>query len=128
MSHSASSHPLVTTFKKYNRIASYLTRQYKAPRITRYNYKLSEESQTIDFEALATQITQVVNQKNVFKLYELIYKSEELGLLNESFEFSYTSLKVHLLLIGNMIVRDYLHGYLDAFRASYTPQFVGSLA
>ncbi|MFX0172379.1 MAG: hypothetical protein ACFE9L_10690 [Candidatus Hodarchaeota archaeon] len=128
MSHSASSHPLVTTFKKYDRITSYLTRHYKAPRITRYNYELPEDFQAIDFEALATQITQVVNQKNVFKLYELIYHSEELGLLNESFEFSYTSLKVHLLLIGNMIVRDYLHGYLDAFLASYTPQFVGSLA
>jgi hypothetical protein len=127
MSHSDSSHPLVTTIKKYDRIASYFTRKYKAPRIMRYNYRLPEESQVIDFENLVNQITQVVNKKNVFKLYEFIYKSEELGLLNEAFEFSYTSLKFHLLLIANMIVRDYLHGYLDPFLGSYQPQFVGRL-
>lgn len=49
-------------------------------------------------------------------------------ILNEPLEYGSTSLKYYLLLIANMIVRDYLHGYLDAFLASYHPQFAGTLA
>ncbi|MFX0171142.1 MAG: hypothetical protein ACFE9L_04420 [Candidatus Hodarchaeota archaeon] len=122
------SHPdtnlfLINTFKKYDGIASYLTRRSKAPRTSRYNWKTSEEFQLIDFEGLATKIAQVVNTRNIYKLYSLIYHSQELESLNESLEFGHTSLSHHLLLIANFIVRDYLHGYLDPFLNAYQVQF-----
>jgi len=49
-SHSDNSHLLIETFKKYDGIASYLTRRYKAPRTTRYNWKTSDDFQLIDFD------------------------------------------------------------------------------
>ncbi|MFQ5977870.1 MAG: hypothetical protein ACE5OZ_07070 [Candidatus Heimdallarchaeota archaeon] len=122
-SHSDSEHVLVMTFKKYDRIAAFLTRKRKAPRLTRYNYQARGEFQAIDFEQLANQIAQVVNTRNVYKLYLFIHRSRELDQLNEAFEFGHTSLKFHLLIIANMIVRDYLHGYLEAFLGNYIGQF-----
>ncbi|MHA2496723.1 MAG: hypothetical protein ACXAEI_14670 [Candidatus Hodarchaeales archaeon] len=122
-SHSDSGHVLVTTFKKYDQIAAFLTRQRKAPRLTRYNYQAREEFQVIDFQQLADQIAQVVNTRNVYKLYLFIHRSKELDQLNEAFEFGHTSLKFHLLIIANLIVRDYLHGYLEGFLGDYMGQF-----
>ncbi|MFX0170304.1 MAG: hypothetical protein ACFE9L_00130 [Candidatus Hodarchaeota archaeon] len=125
-SHSDTTHLLIETFKKYDGIASYLTRRSKAPRMTRYNWQTAEDFQLIDFEVLATQIAQVVNTRNVFKLYLLIYQSQDLESLNESLDFGHTSLRYHLLLIANFIVRDYLHGYLDAFLKAYQVHFLHS--
>ncbi|MFW9915918.1 MAG: hypothetical protein ACFFGZ_09950 [Candidatus Thorarchaeota archaeon] len=122
-SHSDSDHVLVTTFKKYDRIAAFLTRQRKAPRLTRYNYRAREDYQTLDFQQLAEKIAQVVNTRNVYKLYLFIQRSKALDQLNEAFEFGHTSLRVHLLLIANLIVRDYLHGCLEPFLRNYIGQF-----
>ncbi|MHA2500579.1 MAG: hypothetical protein ACXAEL_13510, partial [Candidatus Hodarchaeales archaeon] len=50
-------------------------------------------------------------------------RSKELDQSNEAFEFGHTSLKFHLLIIANLIVRDYLHGYLEGFLGDYMGQF-----
>ncbi|MFQ5978946.1 MAG: hypothetical protein ACE5OZ_12540 [Candidatus Heimdallarchaeota archaeon] len=110
------------SFKKYDRIAAALTRKYKAPRSSRYNWKFQESPQTIDFHALASQVQKIVDKENVFKLYLFIYQSEELERLNETLEFGHTSLRFHLLLIANMIVRDYLCGHLEEYLAQVTIQ------
>ncbi|MFX0113544.1 MAG: hypothetical protein ACFFB3_03270, partial [Candidatus Hodarchaeota archaeon] len=71
----------------------------------------------------ADQIAQEVDTRNVYKLYLFIHRSKEFDQLNEAFEFGHTSLKSHLLLIANMIVRDYLHGHLEAFLGDYSGHF-----
>ncbi|MFX0206305.1 MAG: hypothetical protein ACFFDT_09975 [Candidatus Hodarchaeota archaeon] len=48
-------------------------------------------------------------------------ESKDLGLLNETLEYGHTSLRVHLLKMANLVVRDYEHGYLDDFQRQYTP-------
>ena len=96
---------LVQRFQLYDRIASSITRKNKSPRLNRYNWK-AKATQKIDFQLLAQQIAEVSN--NPWKLYEYIYNSKELELLNESFEYGHTSLRRHLLIIANLIVFRYL--------------------
>lgn len=122
-SHSQTTHFLVKTFKKYDQQAAYLTRKNRSKRTTRYNYHNQNKENEIDFQQLADQITKVVNTRNVFRVYEFIYNSVELARINESLEYAQTNLRFHLLLIANMIVRDYQHGYLDEFLVQYKPHF-----
>ncbi|MFX0066071.1 MAG: hypothetical protein ACFFC7_28220 [Candidatus Hermodarchaeota archaeon] len=70
--------------------------------MTRYNWWASRK---IDFSKLANEIKAV--SKNVWKLYEYIYQSQELALLNESLQHGHTSLRAHLLVIANLIVQDF---------------------
>ena len=95
---------LVWQFQKYDRIASSITRKHRSSRSNRYNWKATTK---VDFQHLATQIAEV--SPNVWKLYEFIYKSKQLAILNEAFEFGYTSLSTHLLIIANLIVFDHLN-------------------
>lgn len=108
-------HPLVKQFQRYDRMAASMTRNHKAPRMNRYNWKADETAQTVDFTLLAAKIQAIVDSQNVFKLYLFVHQSQELELLNEDFNYGHTSLRYHLLLIANMMVRDYLHGYLDDY-------------
>ena len=75
------------------------------------------------YRYLAEHLTEVINQKNIYKLYQTIYQSKVLNQLNESFEYGHTSLKYHLLLIANLVRRDYLHGKLDSFLSCYVAEF-----
>ncbi|MFX1512672.1 MAG: hypothetical protein ACFFCQ_08810, partial [Promethearchaeota archaeon] len=84
-----------------------LTRpNYKSPRQDRYNW-LSKKK--VDFERLATQIVEV-NKKGVWSLYSFIYENTDLAQLNESLEHGHTSLRRHLLIMVNLIVRDLING------------------
>lgn len=94
---------IVETFQKYDRIASSITRKHRSPRSNRYNWKATKK---VNFEDLATQLAEVSD--NVWKLYECIYQNKQLAVLNEAFEFGHTSLRMHLLLIANLIVFDHL--------------------
>ena len=94
---------IVQEFQHYDRLAASITRRVSSPRQDRYNWKANKK---IDFQQLANQISEVSD--NVWKLYNYIYQSKELGLLNESLKFGHTSLQRHLLIIANLIVQDYL--------------------
>ncbi|MFW9856396.1 MAG: hypothetical protein ACFFFG_15190 [Candidatus Thorarchaeota archaeon] len=101
--HDLTDDPFIRRFQQYDRLASRITRRIKSPRQNRYNW---QSNQTLDFEKLATEITEVAN-KSVWKLYHYIYESTELAQLTESLQFGHTSLRYHLLLIANLIVRDF---------------------
>ena len=92
-SHSKTSHVVVKTFQRYDRMAAGLTRHYKAPKVNRYNWKAQEASQTVDFTTLASQIQRIVDTENVFKLYLFIYNSKELVMLNEELEYGKLQVK-----------------------------------
>ncbi|MFQ5976835.1 MAG: hypothetical protein ACE5OZ_01735 [Candidatus Heimdallarchaeota archaeon] len=99
-------------FQKYDRRAATITRRIRSPIRSRYNWKAAETE--INFEKLAAEIKN--HATHVWKLYEVIYESKELALLNESLDFGHSSLKNHLLLITNLIVQDYLVGKLGSLR------------
>lgn len=90
--------------QKYDRRAAAIKRRIRSPIKSRYNWKAAGTE--INSENLAEDIKS--HATYVWKLYELIYQSKELVLLNESLKFGHTSLKNHLLLITNLIVQDYL--------------------
>jgi hypothetical protein len=75
----------------------------------RYTWQAKEGQ--IDFQKLAEGISRTA--KNIWKLYNYIHSNEELSKLNESLEYGHTTLKMHLLLITNLIVRDFLAGKLE---------------
>ena len=94
---------IVQEFQYYDRLAASITRKVRSPRQDRYNWKATKK---IDFQQLANQISEVSN--NVWKLYQFIYQSKDLSILNESLRFGHTSLRRHLLIIANLIVQNYL--------------------
>ena len=82
-------------------MAASMTRKIQSPRTNRYNWQAKRE---INFELLVIEIQEVAN--NIWKLYDYIYKSKELTQLNESIKYRHTSLRMHLLMIANLIVQD----------------------
>ncbi len=84
-------------------MAASMTRKILSPRTNRYNWRVKKK---IDFELLGIEIQEVAN--NIWKLYDYIYKSKELAQLNESIKYGHTSLRMHLLIIANLIVQDKL--------------------
>ncbi|MFX0061051.1 MAG: hypothetical protein ACFFC7_02615 [Candidatus Hermodarchaeota archaeon] len=100
--HEQTDNPLIQKFQKYDQLAAIITRKVRSPRNNRYNWRAKE---MIDFEQLAKEIAEVTKQ-SVWKLYEYIYKNKKLDLLNESMEHGHTSLRRHILLITNLVVRD----------------------
>jgi len=89
---------LITELRKYDAGSAMRTRKIRSPRTTRYNWRSKKR---IDFQKLANEIVEVAD--NVNKLYQYIYTSKELDYLNESFEFGHSSLRVHLLILANLI-------------------------
>lgn len=104
--HDHTENQLINQFQKYDRIAARRTRVIRAPRQTRYTWN---SRKLFDFNRISTEIKEV--SENIWKLYDYIYHSEELKQLSESLYFGHSSLRNHLLLIANLIVRDYLKGY-----------------
>ena len=89
----------IIELRKYDAGSAMRTRKVRSPRTTRYNWRSTKK---IDFQNLANEIAEVAG--NVNKLYQYIYTSKELDYLNESFEFGHSSLRVHLLILANLIV------------------------
>ncbi|MFX0094504.1 MAG: hypothetical protein ACFFBD_22405 [Candidatus Hodarchaeota archaeon] len=106
--HSETPDSFIRTFQKYDRLAAGLTRKIRAPRTSRYTW---ESQTTIDFDRLAQEISAV--HTHIWKLYEYIYQSDELGQVNESLEYGHSSLRTHLSVIVNLIVRDYQKHHLN---------------
>lgn len=100
--HDKTDDEFINKFQYYDRLASRITRNIRSPRSNRYNWS---SNSPINFEKLAKEIKEVSN--NLWKLYEYIYKSRKLGQLTESLEYGHTSLRYHLILIANLIVRDF---------------------
>ena len=98
---------LVQQFQYYDRLAASITRKVRSPRTNRYNWKATKK---INFKELAQHISEVSD--NVWKLYQFIYQSKDLDLLNESMLYGHSSLKTHVLFITNLIVFDYLNNNL----------------
>ncbi|MFX1476612.1 MAG: hypothetical protein ACFFCI_00640 [Promethearchaeota archaeon] len=101
--HDKSGDPVIKIFQKYDHLAAIITRQIRSPRTNRYNWA---STSNINFAKLAKEIQEVSN--NIWKLYDYIHNSKELGQLNESLQHGHTSLRSHLLIIANLIIRDYL--------------------
>ena len=57
---------------------------------------------------LTNNIQDVVD--NIWKLYSFIYSNKALGQLNESLQFGHSCLREHLLVLSNLIVRDFQRG------------------
>ncbi|MFX1253201.1 MAG: hypothetical protein ACFFCZ_16455 [Promethearchaeota archaeon] len=100
--HDKTEDPMIKRFQKYDHLAAIITRKIRSPRTNRYNWA---STSNIDFEKLAEEIKEVSN--NIWKLYDYIYNSKELGQLNESLQHGHTSLRSHLLIIANLIVQDF---------------------
>ena len=100
--HEKTNDPMIMKFQKYDHIAASMTRKYRSPRTNRYNWYSREN---INFNKLAKEIKEVYN--NIWRLYNYIYNSKELGKLNESLEHGHTSLKKHLLILANLIVQEF---------------------
>jgi hypothetical protein len=98
---------LIQVFKYYDQLAAKITRKIHSPRTNRYKWSATK---SINFEQLAKELEEV--STNLWKLYEYIYESEKLDQLNESLQHGHSSLKTHLLTIGNLIVQDYQKGNL----------------
>ncbi|MFW9904681.1 MAG: hypothetical protein ACFFFH_10135 [Candidatus Thorarchaeota archaeon] len=105
--HNKTENKLILQFQKYDRISASRTRTIHSPRKTRYTWN---SIGLFDFNRISNEIKEVSD--NIWKLYQYIHESEELNQLNESLYFGHLSLRYHLLLIANLIVRDYLRGNL----------------
>ena len=106
--HNKINDPLIQKFQYYDRLAAGITRKFRSPCTTRYNWYAT---QRINFSKLAEEIAKVA--EHPWKLYEYIYQSKELSLLTESLQHGHTSLRRHLLIVTNLIVQDHLNNKLD---------------
>jgi hypothetical protein len=88
-------------FQKYDQQAAIITRKIRSPRTNRYTWASGEP---LNFEQLATEIQEVSD--NIWKLYDYIYHSNELMQVTESLQYGHSSLRDHLLVLTNLIVRD----------------------
>ncbi|MFX0172888.1 MAG: hypothetical protein ACFE9L_13310 [Candidatus Hodarchaeota archaeon] len=93
--------PFLKCFQKYDQQAAILTRKIRSPRTNRYTWASGE---SLNFNQLATEIQEVSD--NIWKLYDYIYKSKELTQVTESLQYGHSSLRDHLLVLTNLIVRD----------------------
>ena len=116
-SHDKIDNDIVKVNNFYDRIASSKTRKFRSRRLNRYNWDnaLNFWENKVDFQQLASEIKEFVDNKDVRGLYEYVHNSKDLSKLSEAFEYGHTSLKLHLLLMANMIVDDYLKGKLASF-------------
>jgi hypothetical protein len=111
--------PFLRTMARYDQLAAMLGRKRYAPVNDRYNFQAQQKRRRLADQAqLAQEISQVVNEKDVYDLYRYIYESEELDWLVETRECGYSSLRTHLLLGANMIVHSYQKGYLGSLTGS----------
>lgn len=124
LSHAKPDHILVNVHAKYDGLAASITRREKSPRNNRYNWKQVNSGLVVDFHQLTEEIGNLVDNFSLNRLYHYIHQSVDLDLLNESFRYGHTSLKTHLLLIANLIIRDYCNGRLENFIEEYSTNYL----
>ncbi|MHA2296252.1 MAG: hypothetical protein ACXAEU_08850 [Candidatus Hodarchaeales archaeon] len=96
---------LIKEFQYFDRLSAALTRIDKSPTEDRYRWQHKNEQ--LDFKQIADDIARA-DRKGIWKLYEYIYYSEELDMLNESMSYGHNSLKRHVLVAVNLIINDKL--------------------
>jgi hypothetical protein len=111
--------PFLQAMAWFDQLAAMLGRKKYAPVNDRYNFQAQQDRKRLaDRAQLAREISQVVNEKDVYDLYRYIYESEELDWLVETRECGYSSLRTHLLIGANMIVHSYQNSYLGSLIGS----------
>lgn len=96
----------IKAIKRYDSLASYITRKKPLKANTRYDYENGE----IDFKELAKEIEK--RNHSAYKLYSFIYQSDELKRVVEAMDYKKSSLRTHLLLIVNLAINEYYMGTL----------------
>lgn len=105
--------PLIRTFQIFDQRASLITRKIRSPTYSRYKWQTNQIIKKVDFDKIAQEIKEV--SSNVLELYQYVYHSKELGLLNESLQYGHSSLRQHLLVITALIVLNFRKGELSQF-------------
>jgi hypothetical protein len=108
--HERTSDPLIQAFQKYDQRASMITRKIRSPTTSRYNWQTNRIEKKVDFKKIAQEIKEVA--PNILELYQYIYHSKKLALLNESLQYGHSSLRQHLLVSTTLIVQDFKTGNL----------------
>lgn len=106
--HEKTDNTVIKIIQHYDRLAARITRKIRSPVLSRYNWQANKQLKTIDFRELAQEISEV--SSNIWKLYQYIFNSLELSLLNESLHHGHSSLRNHLLVMANLIVQDFKEG------------------
>ncbi|MHA1214328.1 MAG: hypothetical protein ACTSPG_03475 [Candidatus Hodarchaeales archaeon] len=65
---------LIKAIQHYDQLSARITRKYRLPVISRYNWYANIQREEIDFQKMAQEISD--KESNVWKLYEYIYKSK----------------------------------------------------
>jgi hypothetical protein len=82
--------PFLLIMSRFDQLAAMLGRQRYAPIKGRYNFQAQRQGQRLeDRRKLAREISQVVNEKSIYELYNYIYASEELDWLVESRDYGF---------------------------------------
>jgi len=95
---------LIKLIKRYDSIASCITRKRSYKTKTRYDIAEGE----IDFSKLKEEIEE--KQQSAYRLYSFIYCSQEINRLVEAISFGKSSLRTHLLLMVNLAINEYYIG------------------
>ncbi|MGC9780221.1 MAG: hypothetical protein HZR80_13330 [Candidatus Heimdallarchaeota archaeon] len=97
---------LIRLIKRYDSIASYITRKKVLQTKSRYDIINGE----IDFQELAQEIEK--RSDSAYKLYNFIYHSNKLTRIVEAMSYKKTSLRTHLLIMVNLAINEYYMGTL----------------
>ncbi len=97
---------LIPIIKKYDGIASFLSRRIPRKEERRYDYENGE----IDCKKLAEEIA--TKQHSVYVLYNYIYYNKTMARFYETITFANNKLKTHLLLAVNLLINDFKKGKL----------------
>ena len=95
---------LIPLIKKYDGLASFLSRKIPKKEEKRYDYENGE----IDCKAVAEEITK--KQHNIYSLYNYIYYNKTFGRFFEAIDYANNKLRIHLLLAVNLLIQDFKRG------------------
>ena len=97
---------LVSIIKRYDSLASWITRKKPFKSLARYDFVNGE----IDFKQLVEDIED--RSTSAYKLYSFIYQSDDLKRIVEALDYKKSSLRTHLLLMVNLAINEYYMGIL----------------
>jgi hypothetical protein len=97
---------LIPIIKKYDGLASFLSRRIPRREEKRYDYENGE----IDCKTVAEEITE--KQHSIYSLYNYIYYNKTFARFYEAIDYANNKLKNHLLLAVNLLINDFKMGSL----------------
>jgi hypothetical protein len=97
---------LIPIIKKYDGLASFLSRRIPRKEEKRYDYENGE----IDCKTIAEEITE--KQHIIYSLYNYIYYNKTFARFYETITFANNKLRTHLLLAVNLLINDFKKGKL----------------